>query len=174
MKKLTLLAAVFLFLSLQAQNTGKKEKIKALFVVMHQDSLMIKTVDAMSAALATNMSAIFKDSIYTHLNIDMEAITKKLVERNLQRSKDNSLKLLHGEMVDIYEKHFTEGDIDDLTIFYQSKTGQKMLDKMPHITKDIMTVMAQKYQPDMLKSYQEDFEEVMKEIREKVKQKEIK
>jgi hypothetical protein len=56
MRKLLLTAALLTMLVLQgqAQSQTKKEKIKSLFAVMHQDSLIIKTLDAMSSSMAKN------------------------------------------------------------------------------------------------------------------------
>lgn len=36
-------------------------------------------------------------------------------------------------IIPIYDKHFTEAEIDAIAAFYQSPTGQKMLSKMPDI-----------------------------------------
>ncbi len=48
--------------------------------------------------------------------------------------------------IEIYQKTFTQGDIDDLITFYKSKTGQKMLAKMPLIVQNSMQIMQDRMQ----------------------------
>ena len=45
---------------------------------------------------------------------------------------------LQALLVPIYQKHFTEEDIQEILKFYDSEVGQKMVDKMPDIMKDSM------------------------------------
>ncbi|MEP7141951.1 MAG: DUF2059 domain-containing protein [Ferruginibacter sp.] len=147
----------------QAQNEAKKEKIKLLFIEMHQDSLMIKTLDNMTISMTNQMSSIFKDSAYKNTGIDHSKMIEKLMTKNLQRSKENAMRLVNEDMVDIYDKYFSMEEIDDFRNFYKSRSGQKLLDKMPDITKDIMTVMTTKYQTNFQQSLMKDVEEIMKE-----------
>ncbi|MEP7374542.1 MAG: DUF2059 domain-containing protein [Chitinophagaceae bacterium] len=71
-------------------------------------------------------------------------------------------------MVDIYDKYFTIGGINDFSIFYKSKSGKKLLDKMPGISKDIMNVMTNKYQKDFQQSIMKDIQEITREMKEKM------
>jgi hypothetical protein len=41
-------------------------------------------------------------------------------------------------MVPAYQKHFTKGDMEALTAFYSSPTGQKILQELPAITSESM------------------------------------
>jgi Uncharacterized protein conserved in bacteria len=171
MKKLPLLLSLLISLVShgQIQNSIKKEKIKNLFVLMHQDSLIIKTLDGMSSSMVKNMSAMLNDTIYTNHGIDVSKFTQKLMERSMKRSKENALRLLNEDMVDIYDKYFTIEEIEDFTIFYKSRSGQKMLNQMPDITKDVMAIMSTKYQKEFQQSFMKDIEEIKNEISEKVK-----
>lgn len=153
----------------QSQNLTKKEKIKALFFVMHQDSLVIKTIDAMTTSMVSNITKIFSDTTYTNLGIDPTEISQRLMAKNMQKSKDNALKLLNVDMVDIYDKYFTSEEIDDFSNFYKSKSGQKLLTQMPDITKDIMTVMTTKYQNDYQQSLMKDIQEIIEQAKSKQK-----
>ena len=53
MKRLLLSLTLLITLASQggAQTTPKKEKIKALFAIMHQDSLVIKVFDGMASSM---------------------------------------------------------------------------------------------------------------------------
>src|SRR4051794_14009862 len=114
MKKLLLAGTLLIALASEghAQNSTKKEKIKTLFALMHQDSLVIKTLDGMSASMVKNMSAMFSDTTISH-GVDVAKITQKMVERSIRRSKENALRLLNEDMVDIYDKYFTVEEIED-------------------------------------------------------------
>lgn len=166
MKRLLLPFALLIALAsqAQAQHAAKKEKIKALFASMHQDSLIIKTLDGMTASMVNSMSTIFNDTAYTNHGVDVSKVTQKLMERSMQRSKVTALRLLNEDMVDIYDKHFTIEEIEDFSTFYKSRSGQKLLSEMPDITKDVMAVMTTKYQKDFQASLMKDLEEVTKEV----------
>ena len=172
MKKLLISSLILIMFSsyIQAQSSIKREKIKNLFVVMHQDSLLIKTFDNMSSALMQNVSEMFKDTMYTNHGIDPSKYYKKIMDNVMKKSKENALKLINTDMVDIYDKYFTIEDIDDFTAFYKTKSGQKYLSQVPDITKDLMEVMRVKYQKDLMQSLQKDIDEMTKEISEQVKE----
>jgi hypothetical protein len=47
---------------------------------------------------------------------------------------------LADEMATIYARNFTPDEIRDLTVFYRSPTGQRLIDKMPIVAKDSLEV----------------------------------
>ena len=171
MRKLLLPATLFIALASQGQvlNSTKKENIKNLFILMHQDSLIIKTIDAMTSSMVKTMSMVFNDTIYTNHGVDVSKISQKLMERSMKRSKENALQLLNEDMVDIYDKYFTVEEIEDFAVFYRSKSGQKLLNQTPAISKDVMTIMSIKYQKDFQQSFRKDIEEITNEITEQMK-----
>ena len=166
MKQIVLSIGLLLVLTtqVQSQDLTKKEKIKALFSIMHQDSLMIKTMDRMAGSMTKNMASMFSDTIYSKMDIDISKMTQKIMEKSMQKSKEISLRLVNEDMVDIYDKYFTIGEIDDFSNFYKSKSGQKMLTQMPDISQDIMNVMNTKYMADFMQILRKDMEEMRNEI----------
>ena len=168
MKHIPLSIALFFALTLNglAQNPTKAEKIKTLFALIHQDSLVIKTIDGMTSSMFNNMTRMFSDTNYTKLGLDFSNLTKKIMENSMQKSKESALKFLNVDMVDIYDKYFTIEEIDDFIVFYKSKSAQKMLSQMPDISKDIMTIMSTKYQADIQQSFMKEIEEMTKESTE--------
>lgn len=173
MKQIFISVTILLALASQVQSQvlTKKEKIKTLFAIMHQDSLVIKTIDGMTSAMVKNMTTIFNDTTYTNHGIDVSKWTQKLVQRNMQKSKEMALAMVNVEMVDIYDKYFTMEEIDDFTTFYKSRSGQKMLTQMPDISKDIMTIMTNKYQTDFQQSLIKDMQEMQNEMTKEMKSK---
>ncbi|MEO5997743.1 MAG: DUF2059 domain-containing protein [Chitinophagaceae bacterium] len=145
MKKLVLVAGALIACSIvcQAQMTPKKAAIKEMFNVMHQDSLMKKTMNEMTIAMA----ASYKNQDPN--NSPGENSMEKILERNKEATQGIITKMINEDMVDIYDKHFTLEEIKDFTIFYKSKSGQQLLNKTPDITRDMMSTMMTKYMPAM-------------------------
>ncbi len=46
-------------------------------------------------------------------------------------------------VIPIYDKYFTDEDIQQLTAFYETPVGRKMVEKLPLITQESMTVGSQ-------------------------------
>jgi hypothetical protein len=65
-------------------------------------------------------------------------------------------------MVPAYQKHFTNGDINNLIAFYSSPTGQKVLQEMPDITSESMQAMM----PLMRKYIGDSQERMQREIKD--------
>ena len=167
MRRLLLSLTLLIILASQglAQTTPKKEKIKALFAIRHQDSLVIKVFDGMASSMLKNISGMFDDTAYTNRGIDVSAITQKLMTKTMKKSKEIALRLLSEDMVDIYDKYFTTEEIDDFTTFYKSKSGQKLLNQTPNMSKDVMAIMSSKYQKDFQQSFMKDVEQITNEIK---------
>lgn len=43
-------------------------------------------------------------------------------------------------VIDIYSRSFTEQQIDDLLVFYQTETGQALIKKMPTVMQESMLI----------------------------------
>ena len=56
-----------------AQNPTKKEKIKTLFALLHQDSLVIKTIEGMTSSMVKNMARMLSDTSYTKMGADVSS-----------------------------------------------------------------------------------------------------
>jgi len=72
------------------------------------------------------------------------------------------------DMIPIYQRHFSKTDIDAMSNFYGSQTGQKMMREMPALTTEAMQASyarMQKQMDDMMKRA----EQVVKEDQEKQK-----
>lgn len=152
MKSIILIAATLFTCNICgiAQMTPKQQAIKELFLIMHQDSLMNKTMNTMSGAMIANSRNL--NSNDTAANNTMQ----RMMAKSMEATQDMVTKLINEDMVDVYDKYFTLQEIKDFTSFYKSKSGQQLLNKMPDITKDIMTIMATKYAPAMQQSMMQE------------------
>jgi hypothetical protein len=81
----------------------------------------------------------------------------------MERTREMVKKVMDEEMVDIYDKYFTQQEINDFITFYKSKSGQKMVAREPDIQKDIMIIMMKKFTPEFQQSMMNEMEEIRKD-----------
>ena len=73
--------------------------------------------------------------------------------------KNITNRMLNEDMVLIYDKYFNQEEINDIISFYKTPSGHKWIKSTPEITKELMTVMMQKYMPEIQKAMKEKAEE---------------
>ncbi len=81
------------------------------------------------------------------LNEKQKQILNDMQEKTLKLFTDEmKWESLEPVFIDIYRKSFTQDDIDGLIAFYKSRTGQKMLSKMPMVMQNSMQIMQERMQ----------------------------
>jgi hypothetical protein len=134
------LVALFLGLtlpSLVAQSgdvPATREDVMKLFEVMNIRDQM-----------HTVMASIVKQQ-RTMIHEDMKKRSPQISEQDLARMDQMSASLLKDlpvdgmieDMVPVYQKHLTRGDVEAMGTFYSSPTGQKLLREMPEMTAESM------------------------------------
>jgi hypothetical protein len=133
----------------------KQESIKEMFKLMQQDSIMDKMFSSMIPAMMNQMKSQFpiKDSM-------ANVRSNEMMKSTMQTVKDISKKMINEDMVGLYDKYFSQNEINDYIVFYKSKSGQKYIKVTPDITKDFMMIMMQKYMPEIQKTIQAKTEEM--------------
>ena len=63
--------------------------------------------------------------------------------------------------IEIYEKSFTQGDIDGIVAFYKTPAGQALLDKLPLVIKNTMSALQQRTAP-MAQRIQKETQDALK------------
>ena len=144
MKKSALLLLLCISVFTNGYARTKQEAIKELIHVMKNDSMINKMIDAMVPAMATQMQSEMKDST-------AKARSGEVMKIAMETVKDLSPKLT-DMMASIYEKYYTEKEINDFLVFYKSPTGQKSINIMPQIMKEMMGEMMKNYIPEMQKT----------------------
>ncbi|MDD3321780.1 MAG: DUF2059 domain-containing protein [Paludibacter sp.] len=142
------------FLSTTFAQTTKQKSIKELFIVMRNDSMMNKMLDSMVPAMANQMNSQANDSLARAKSVDIMNVSMQAVKVLIPQMMD--------DMALIYDKYFTEKEINDFIVFYKSPSGQKYLSQTPEIMKEFMGTMMQKYVPEMQKAMKLKFEELKK------------
>jgi hypothetical protein len=118
-KTIALLSLCLATLSIQAQTQTKREKIQKLLELSGAGKVGIQVMNQMMTS--------FKSS-YTNANQQFWDDFKKEV-----KSED-----IVNLIIPVYEKHYSEQDIEQVIIFYKSPIGQKTIALTPIITQESM------------------------------------
>lgn len=137
----TLLLCLALSATGLAQNPADQPATKAdvnrYLEAIHSHEMMDQMVVAMSKPIQKMLHEQYEKN-KDKLPPDFEARTGKEMEDMLKNIPwDDMLEA----MVPAYQKHFTRGDMDALTAFYSSPSGQKVMREMPGLMADSMEIM---------------------------------
>jgi uncharacterized protein len=120
---------------------SKIAAFKELLQLMDQDSL---TESVMKDYMPSNLPGIEDSGRNSKLN---ESVKSSFPAMN------NIMKKLRTEdMVTLYDKYFTEKEINDYLTFYKSTSGVKWLSAQVKISRELSTIMKQKYMPAIMDS----------------------
>ncbi len=91
----------------------------------------------------------------------LDKYTKKMTDILLENIRWDTMK---GQLVDVYVSVYTEKEIRELTAFYRSPTGRKLLEKMPELIKASMEI-AQKQMVTVIPKIEALSKEMESELR---------
>jgi hypothetical protein len=127
----------------------KKDDINELFELMNPgqmiDKIFENMIDVFKHHGNTQISPEDQDEFISYLNEEVKIMIDDLI---------------NVHMVNIYDKYFSREEIKELIRFYKSPAGQKMINTMPDIQKDIMTIMMNKHIPEFQEKIQKKMEEL--------------
>lgn len=120
-KSLLILSFCVLSLSANAQSTSKSQKINQLMELTGSGKMGIQVMNQMINSFKTAHSSV-KDEFWEDFKKEIKAedITNMIIP--------------------IYDKYYTETDIDQIIIFYNSPVGKKMIATMPQVMQESMAV----------------------------------
>ena len=153
MKTITFISLFCFIVIINNYSQTKQESIKELFKLTKQDSMIDKTFNAMLPIMFKQMESQIKDST-------SRARSQEMKDYSFQKVKEIVKMMINEDMVIIYDKYFSQDEINDFIGFYKSQSGQKFVKVTPDIQKELMTIMMQKYMPDMQKSLKAKMEEM--------------
>ncbi|MDH3975023.1 MAG: DUF2059 domain-containing protein [Deltaproteobacteria bacterium] len=144
---------------------NKRHKVEAL--------LVLTKIDTMVDSMYSQMDQIMKGmSRQLGIKPSEEEMFNKFMSRyvSIMRQEMNWEKM-KGPMIDVYMKHYSDKEIQDMITFYKSETGKSMIEKMPEVMKDSMLI-SQSMMKDFVPKMESIFLEIKKEIeKEREKQK---
>ncbi len=119
---------------LTAETPASKEDIQHLFDVMQIRQQMSQVMDATMKQQSALMHETLKKR-YPQTSAAKIAQADRLIAETM---KDMPMDAMLDDMIPIYQKHFSKIDIDAMSAFYASPTGQKMMQEMPALTSESM------------------------------------
>jgi len=141
-----------------------KEDIQKLFEVMQIHKQMRQVMDSMMKQQSAMMHETLKRR-YPQISAERIARADRLMEETM---KDMPMDAMLDDMIPIYRRHFSKTDIDAMSTFYASPTGQKMMREMPALTSESMQASYARMQKQMDVIMQRA-EQIVKEDQEKQK-----
>ena len=107
-KAILFLATLFLF-QLAANAQTKKESLKELFRLMQTDSMVDKMFSSMLPMIQKQMSSI------NTKEVDSEKMNE-MMGNFMLTVKEISKRMINEDMVDLYDKYFTQAEVDDFQL----------------------------------------------------------
>ena len=127
---LVLLACLLLGSASYAQQNpadapASKEDVEKFLDAMHTRELMKSTMESMKK----QMHQIVHQQVVSQANLpaDFETRMDKMMDDMFKNFPTDDLL---QAMIPAYQKHLTKGDVDSLTAFYSTPSGQKILKEM--------------------------------------------
>lgn len=125
-----------------------------------------KLVDSMTGQLNGMM---LKSAEQANGGSPLSAEEQKIVERGVGRLSDLiqqqiSWPQLEPMMIDIYRKSFSQKEVDDLSVFYRSPSGEAVTQKMPAVMQQSMAASQAKMQAIVPQMHQIDAD-MVKELK---------
>ena len=134
MKKVFLFSILAIVFTMNSVAQDKTSDLKKLFELMKSEKMIEEMLNNMVPMLKQQASETIQGS-------NLQEKFDKYVDFLKEELKELTNDLVNKEMVNIYSKNFTREEIQDLIKFYESPTGQKMIEKTPELTKDLMNSM---------------------------------
>lgn len=122
-----------------------REDILKLFEVMNIHQQMRLVVDSMMSQQRTLIHEAMKKRHPEVTNEQMAQYDSMMQET----MKNYPVDAMLDDMVPVYQKHLTKGDVDAMSGFYSSPTGKKLLKEMPAMTTEAMQVAYVRMQKQM-------------------------
>jgi hypothetical protein len=158
---LTLFAIITPLLA-QSDAPATREDVMKLFDIMKihdQITLVLESVAKQQRTM-----------IHENMRKRMPQITDQELARLDQLSsdimKDLPIDGMLDDMVPVYEKHLNRGDVDPMSTFYSSPTGQKLMKEMPAMTAESMQAAGPRMQA-MMDKMMDRIERIAEEDRKK-------
>lgn len=164
MRKLVVVViGIFLSFSVYAQDS-KRESVEEL--------LRVSNMDSMIDGMYSQMNQMF---VGLEEQLDIKPDEQPIFDAHMNKlitilQEDMSWEKFKEPLIDIYLKHYTEKEIQDMLAFYQTETGRSMVSKMPLVMNDSM-LFSQEMMKSLLPKIQSLAQELKAEIQKHRNQK---
>lgn len=119
--------------SAMAGSKAKRIKIVAMMKAMN----IMDTIDVMMPQMSEAFLQVFRKQ-----GMDISPQAAQTISDATSKVMRANLRPYLTELVDIYDRAYSDKEIDDLVAFYKSPTGQKSLKLVPQVTQESMAAGA--------------------------------
>jgi len=138
-------------------NGTKKENTERLFVTIDAEAM----VDVAYSQVGKMMQDMGQQ-------LGIKPAEQKIWDKHMSRltakmKNEMTWSKIKEPMITIYMKHYSEKEIHDMLVFYESGSGKSIIRKMPEVTKESMLI-SQGMLIDFIPKMQQTFKEIEEEI----------
>jgi len=110
---------------------ASRQDVENLFAVLKLDRMMQVTMSAAADQMKNNLPELMRQQNIEVPKEQLDAMAEDVF-------RDYPMKEVLDSMIPVYQKHLNKVDVANILAFYQSPTGQKMLNEMPEMSKEAM------------------------------------
>jgi len=146
----------------QSDAPASREDVTKLFNVMHLHDQMRLVTESMLKQQRAMVHENMKKRFPQTTDQEFARMDQFLADTMKDLPVDGMLE----DMIPVYQKHLTKSDVDAMSTFYASATGQKILREMPAMTSESMQAAGPRLQ-SMMDKLMDRAEQMAKEDRDK-------
>lgn len=110
---------------------ASRQDVENLFAMLKLDRMMQVTMTSAAEQMKNNLPELMKQQYIEIPKEQLDAMAEDIF-------RDYPMKEVLDSMIPVYQKHLTKADVGNILAFYQSPTGQKMLNEMPEMSREAM------------------------------------
>jgi hypothetical protein len=154
---LTAVSLLLVALNCQAIEPGKRQSIENMLEAASLPTLM-ESVQGQMATMFRQQAAL----------MEIPAAQRPVVDKYFARlatllQEELSWSRMKEPMVEVYDRVYTRQEVEDLTAFYRTPVGRKMIEKMPELVGASQAVMQERMKV-LLPKVQQISAEMQKEL----------
>lgn len=146
----------------QSEAPATREDVLKLFDVMKIHEQMT----AVMTTVAAQQRSMMHESMRKHFPQITDQELARLDNFTSETMKDLPIEGMLDDMIPVYQKHLSKGDVGAMSAFYSSPTGQKLLHEMPAMTAESMQAAGPRIQA-MMEKVMDRAEKMAEEDRQK-------
>jgi hypothetical protein len=136
--------------AVSAGDQATTEDVLQMFKEMHFEQQMANMQTAMTQQMKQVFQNMLKGERFEKLPADKKAKLMEMMNQSMTEATNvYPIKEIIADFAPMYAKYLTKADVQAITAFYHSPTGQKLLEKNPDIMRDAMAVIGPKMQQRM-------------------------
>ena len=136
-----------------------KEDVERLLTTLHLRDLMHSVIETSQKQSIETTHASLKKKMPDISQKDLDRIDAMTSQLLKQLDVDGML----DDIVPVYQRHLTKGDVSALLTFYQSPTGEKMLREQPQMMAEAMKAVQPRMEK-MMNDVMDQMEKMAKDI----------